>query len=178
MGVRFHTRSRGDLSTISYRGCLARILQSAPTPALPRYAGREISTEEGPLAQLPRPAARPTILVVEDDPLIRMTVEVFLDGRGFTPITIDGPAAALALDARVLESVDAIVTDMVMPEMSGSELVRALQARRPDLRAIYMSAYPEDVLVAEGRLEAGQPTLLKPFSEDELVALVERVLGS
>ncbi len=126
----------------------------------------------------PAQGRRPMVLVVEDDPLIRMTVEVFLEEGGFVPVVTDGPESALALGEAALAAIDAVVTDMVMPGMSGGELAVALREKRPGLPVVYMSAYPAEVLVAEGRLEAGQPTLLKPFSEVELVAKVREVLAA
>ncbi|PIE16090.1 MAG: hypothetical protein CSA66_07775 [Proteobacteria bacterium] len=116
------------------------------------------------------------ILVVEDDALIRMTVEAFLEGAGFDPIIVVGPHEALALDDDTLSSVDLVVTDMVMPGMSGAALAKALQARRPNLPCLYMSAYPAEVLVADGRLAPGQPALCKPLSEAALVATVQALI--
>ncbi|TNF38144.1 MAG: PAS domain S-box protein [Deltaproteobacteria bacterium] len=130
---------------------------------------------EPPVAT-PEPARREMVLVVEDDSLVRMTVRFYLEDAGYEVIDASEPSEALALPDAQLEQVAVVLTDMVMPGMSGREMMRQLERRRPSLRAIYMSAYPGDMLVHEGRLEAGLPTLQKPFTEESLAQALRQTL--
>jgi CheY-like chemotaxis protein len=72
--------------------------------------------------------------------------------------------------------VDLLLTDMVMPGMNGAELAAAIRARRPDLRVLFMSAYSDEALIEQGRIQAGVPILEKPFEPDELARRVREVL--
>lgn len=123
------------------------------------------------------PGSRATVLVVEDDSLVRMTVRFYLEDAGFEVIEAGEPGEALALSDAQLARVALVLTDMVMPGMSGRDMMRRFEQRRPALRAVYMSAYPEEMLVHEGRLEAGLPTLQKPFSEEVLKRRLDEVLA-
>jgi len=124
----------------------------------------------------PAEPERAVVLVVEDDSLVRMTVRFYLEDAGYEVIDAGEPSEALALPDAQLDRVSIVLTDMVMPGMSGRDMMRKLEQRRPSLAAIYMSAYPGDMLVHEGRLEAGLPTLQKPFTEESLARSISEVL--
>lgn len=136
------------------------------------------------LAAEPEAAAAPTgpragaetILVVEDNPSIRRLVRTVLGRHGFTVLDAGEPAEALALAARHAAPIALVVTDVVMPGMSGSELVRQLQAAQPDLLVLYMSGYTDDAVVNHGVLEADVAFLQKPFTPAGLLDKVHAVL--
>lgn len=119
-----------------------------------------------------------TILVVEDERLVRASIRHLLESLGYRVLEAAGPEEALGLCEKEGEGIDLLLTDIVMPGLSGGELARRLQARFPGLRALFMSAFSGRRLVEEGRLEAGQPTLEKPFTQEELAAKVREVLSS
>lgn len=130
-------------------------------------------------AAAPAPSAAAmgaTVLLVEDDRLVRASLVRFLKSRGHTVLVAADPAEALrAAEARA--SIDVLVTDMVLPAMTGNELAGRLRGARPDLKVVFMSAHPADMLIAQGRLAEGDPYLEKPFEMDALAALLNRLLG-
>ena len=133
------------------------------------------------VAQGPTPAPRratspATIVVVEDSEGVRELVRRFLELRGHRVFTCAGPREAIAL-LQQLESVDLLVTDVVMPEMSGRELADQLQQSRPSLRVLFMSGYAANAIVEHGVLEAGLDFIAKPFAVDAFGMKVDEVLS-
>jgi CheY-like chemotaxis protein len=114
--------------------------------------------------------------VVEDDDDLRDVVERILTNNGYQVISAaSGPKAIDAAkehDGRI----DLLLTDVVMPQMQGSEVARVIGADRPGLRVLFMSGYTEPALGASGSLEPGAILLEKPFTEPTVLALVRRVL--
>jgi PAS domain S-box-containing protein len=117
-----------------------------------------------------------TILVTEDNESVRRLVGTVLKGHGYTVLEAAEPAEALALAERHGGPVALLVTDVVMPGMSGRELARQLEAARPDLRVLYTSGYTDDAVVSHGVLEAGVAFLQKPFTPADLLRKVRAAL--
>ncbi len=115
-----------------------------------------------------------TVLLVEDDRLVRAGVRHLLQSRGHRVLDAEGADAALALCQSGVE-VDLLLTDIVMPDRSGPELAREFRQRFPKAKVLFMSAFSGELLVEQGRLVAGEPTIEKPFSEEQL-ALAIRAL--
>jgi PAS domain S-box-containing protein len=126
--------------------------------------------------RLPSRTGTETVLVVEDDGAVRGFVDRVLTARGYHVVTAATPDEALQM--AVDGEVGLLLTDVVMPGMSGVELARRLQERNPDLRVLFASGYTEDTIVHHGVLEAGVSYLPKPFSPDTLAARVREVLDS
>lgn len=118
-----------------------------------------------------------TVLLTEDDPLVRLTVRHYLEVLGHRVLEAVDVKDAIAIADAEADAVDVLVTDMVMPSMSGRELARYLLARLPELRVVYISAHPLATLEAQGRLEPGMPVLQKPFGPNELQAALEAALA-
>jgi two-component system, cell cycle sensor histidine kinase and response regulator CckA len=116
-----------------------------------------------------------TILVVEDEDQVRAVVARILTRLGYDVLVAARPSEALRL-AAVEDGIDMVLTDVVMPEMSGRELAERLRARRPDLRVLFMSGYTDDAVVRHGVLEAHVSFLQKPFTPDALARHVRLVL--
>ena len=118
------------------------------------------------------------ILVAEDDAAVRQTTQRMLQGAGYDVVTaVDGQAALDAIDASPTPF-DLLLTDVVMPRLSGSELVSRVTQSHPELAVLFMSGYADDVAVQEN-LAAHSITLLqKPFTAAALLAEVQRALGS
>jgi nitrogen-specific signal transduction histidine kinase len=115
------------------------------------------------------------ILLVEDEPvLLRMTTEM-LRRQGFDVISAPDPVAAL--DLSVVERFDVVVTDVVMPKMSGAELADRVAERFPKTKFVFISGYTHEV-IDEGRLGPTARFLAKPFSSAELVDAVRGVLDA
>jgi CheY-like chemotaxis protein len=121
-------------------------------------------------------AARHTVLVVEDAEGLRELTRRLLERQGHTALV-----AANADEARELfdqhESIDLLLTDVVMPGASGPELVKELVGRRTTLKVIYMSGYTDDAIVHHGVLDPGIVFLQKPFSSESLALKIREALG-
>ncbi len=119
-----------------------------------------------------------TILVVEDEDAVRAVVCRTLAREGYS--ILDAPNAEDALEkaAAFDGEIDLLVTDVVMPGMTGSELSQVLEARRPGLRVLYMSGHTEDEIVRRGIDRENVEFLQKPFSPRDLAAHVARLLAS
>jgi len=117
-----------------------------------------------------------TILLVEDEPAVRAVARQVLTRQGYTVLEApDGQAALTMVDA-TRPSIDLVLTDLVMPGMSGRILADNLVRRFPALRVLYMSGYTDDAIVRHGMLETGLAYLQKPFRPDALVQKVWEVL--
>lgn len=117
-----------------------------------------------------------TVLVVEDEVMVRQTVRHYLARWGYRVLEAGDGAQALEL-IRTRSDIDLVLTDMVLPGLSGTQLVIAAHELRPELRVLFMSAHPKVKLVRERALEPDAPALQKPFTEDTLLVKVREVLG-
>jgi PAS domain S-box-containing protein len=125
------------------------------------------------------PAAQPTetVLLVEDDELVRRSAQRILAGGGYRVIVATTPEEALAIARAGDQPFDLLFTDVVMPGMSGSELWEAVRQVR-DVRVLFMSGYTDDSIVRHGILEGKVPFLTKPFTKQSLLDKVRDVLGA
>jgi two-component system, cell cycle sensor histidine kinase and response regulator CckA len=119
-------------------------------------------------------AAAKNVLVVEDRAVVRELIGDVLGAAGFATVTASGGSEALTL--ATAEHFDLLLTDVVMPKMSGPELARALRARSTGLPVIYMSGYTDDVLDASALAEPATGFLRKPFANADLVAAVRKLM--
>ncbi len=117
------------------------------------------------------------VMVVEDERLIRITLRHTLQEHGYDVLCAADSNDALSQIDTSPREIDLLLTDMVLPGMSGAELARTLGARQPKLQVVFMSAYPRDLLVAQGRIDATAQTLEKPFDEDRLLETVDSALA-
>jgi two-component system, cell cycle sensor histidine kinase and response regulator CckA len=118
-----------------------------------------------------------TILVVEDNPDVRRLVSTVLRETGYRILEAEDPEQGLKVIGQGLEHVDLLVSDIVMPGMSGPELHLRLRALRPDLRVLFMSGYARSA-VDRLPLAPGAPLLEKPFAPDQLTMEVRRILDA
>ena len=144
---------------------------------LPRFlAGSDVAEdEESALAALPSRRDE-TIMVVEDDDDVRAyTVEVLRE-LGYRVLEAHDGMTALRLLDRRDTAIDLLFTDVVMPGMSGSELVERARAIKPDLRVLYASGYTRNAIMQGGRLEPGVELIAKPFTYESLARKIRDVL--
>lgn len=145
--------------------CLPQVREAVEAPDTAVYRIPEVSQGE-------------TVLVVEDEDGVRNLLRQVLERRGFQVLAASsGPEALEIYRARAGE-IDLVLTDMVMPRMSGRELAGRLLQIRPDARVIFMSGYTDDVLVRTGALSPGMSFLQKPLRPEILVAKVREALDS
>ncbi|MFN0165743.1 MAG: PAS domain S-box protein [Bryobacteraceae bacterium] len=118
------------------------------------------------------------ILLVENDPNLRELVGQLLSTLGYQVIAVRDAmeAEAVCSDASIL--IHLLVTDLVLPDVGGRDLVERLMALRPGLRTLYMSGYPDEAVIHNGLIERGAPFLQKPFSQEALGAKVREVLDA
>jgi signal transduction histidine kinase/ActR/RegA family two-component response regulator len=144
---------------------------------LPRVEGT-VEASEVPKA-LPRSRrGDETILVVEDDDAVRRMTREFLKIKGYTVVEARSAADAIQFMERHNESVDLVLTDVLMPGMKGRELVERLEKLRSGMKVLYMSAYTEDAAINIGVLNPGTEFIEKPFGPEELADKVREVLGA
>jgi len=126
--------------------------------------------------ETPVAGGRETVLIAEDDPAVRKIVGEVLTQKGYRVLRApDGPAA-LEISRAEPGKIHLLVTDLVMPGMTGRELAEALVAERPGLPVLYMSGYTDDAVVRHGVLQEGMPYLQKPFAPRALASRVREVL--
>ncbi len=111
-----------------------------------------------------------SIMVVEDERAVREFVSTALTRAGYRVLTAHDGHDALTRAAAHAGGIDLLLTDVVMPGLSGPELARRFRMARPGARVLFMSGYAADVIAAEGALPGAADLLVKPFTPDELVA--------
>ncbi len=115
-----------------------------------------------------------TVLVVDDEPLVRMVAERFLRRAGYTVVAADGGQAALEILHREGSEIDLLLLDLTMPGMRGAQVVAAVRAFLPDLPVVITSGYSEQSVTGSTWAHAVQGFLAKPFDRKSLLAAVRR----
>ncbi len=142
-----------------------------------------VSTGEVPELEVPAPAVEvlggtETILVVEDEALVRDVTRAMLARRGYTVLVASDGEHALRVAAEYFGPIDILLTDVIMPRANGRRVAEQLRVVRPNIRVLYMSGYTEDAIVHHGVLDAGIVLLEKPFTERDLARTVREVLDA
>jgi len=121
--------------------------------------------------------ARETILLVEDEAMVLKMTAMMLGRVGFTVLQAPGPHEALQIAAEQLPQLDLVITDVVMPEMNGLDLMKKITAMRPDIQCLFMSGYPADVIAHHGVLVKGVYFIQKPFTRDTLIDKIREIFA-
>ena len=158
---------------------------AAPCPAPLATLSLSSGTREIPgVRDEPRKPAVPagrepeTILLVEDDPVVFRPTLRSLRQSGYNVLGSCSGEEALEICRRCADKIDLVITDMVMPRISGRELVRRLSALRPGLKTLFISGYTDEAVLQSGALAPGTPFLQKPFTPAVLARKVREVLDS
>jgi CheY-like chemotaxis protein len=133
---------------------------------------------ERPPVAAPEPTPTATVLLAEDEAGIRALVRKILQKQGYTVIEAASGEEALKAAETRRQPIDLLLTDVVMPGISGSELAEQMTAARPALKTLFMSGYTGDDLATLGPLPEGAAFLQKPFSLTALLDKVRSVLNS
>jgi len=144
---------------------------------LPRHHGQvDAADASAELTEAPGAEQGETVLVVDDEPTVRMLVTEVLEDLGYTAIEAADSAAGL----RVLRSavrIDLLVTDLGLPGgMNGRQMADAGRAVRPGLRVLFITGYAENAVVGNGHLEPGMQVLTKPFAMDALASRIRELI--
>ena len=129
-----------------------------------------------PEAVRPKPR-KATVLLVEDDEIMRSLTRQALREHGYTVLEADDGKTALALTQSHQDSIDLLLTDVVMRHMSGPELVERLKTSYPSLKVVFMSGYTGELIAEREVLKRGITLLEKPFSRTDLLNTIHAVLG-
>ncbi|SPE39245.1 Multi-sensor hybrid histidine kinase (fragment) [Candidatus Sulfopaludibacter sp. SbA3] len=142
---------------------------------LPRVDA-SISVTEGPQPPADKLGGTETVLVVEDQDEVRNLTSEVLESYGYRVLTAENGAAALDICGRFEGAIHLVITDVVMPGISGRELAQRLRVIRPDTRLLFMSGYTDNVAVYRAEVDAGAAFLQKPFSPVGLAGKVREAL--
>jgi PAS domain S-box-containing protein len=144
---------------------------------LPRYRGAD-NEEEDAQAQVieaPRAEAGETVLVVEDEPVIRDLIIEVLGDLGYQALEAgDGPSGLKILQSK--RRIDLLITDVGLPGLNGRQLADQARERRPDLKVLFITGYAENATLANGFLEPGMAMMTKPFAVDALARKIGQLL--
>src|SRR5881396_2639989 len=173
----FTTKPRGKGSGLGLATVYGIVRQSGGHIAVDSAPGRGATFRiylprvEAPLDPTDRPtpvtapaAGSETILLVEDEHLVRLLARKVLERAGYRVLVAAGGAEALELAERYAGPIHLLLTDVVMPGMNGRALMRRLAPLRPDLRVLYMSGYADEAVAQHGVLDPGTAFLQKPFT--------------
>ena len=147
---------------------------AAFTLHFPRYWGAEPAL--GAAEQRTPDVGTETLLLVEDESAVRASVRRLLEWHGYTVLEARNGADALRVFEAYEQDIDLVLTDVVMPEMGGYELVERLRARRPELRVVFMSGYAERAFTSDGSIPGRTGYLEKPFTVETLTRRLREVL--
>jgi PAS domain S-box-containing protein len=117
------------------------------------------------------------VLVVEDEVTILELLQTMLDQLGYAVMTASSPQAALDLAKACDGRIHLLITDVIMPEMNGRELAGRIRELYPEVRLLFMSGYPADVIAEQGVLDRGVQFIQKPFSMQDIAAKVREALS-
>ncbi len=172
----------------SFRVYLPRVKRAVEPPVSIATPSRDAETAVDPLhdeapspklgEEAPGGPRKETVLLVEDAKRVRDVVREILEMSGYEVLEARDGADALRISGRHRGPIHLMVTDVVMPQMSGRELAQRLAALRSDMRVLYMSGYTDDAIVRHGVLDAGIAFIAKPFTPDALAAKVREVLDT
>jgi two-component system, cell cycle sensor histidine kinase and response regulator CckA len=137
----------------------------------------------GDVARKPKSAAagsvaggNETVLIVEDEPDLRELARIFLEGYGYKVLVASTAEQAIQLAGTFDATIDLLLTDVIMPGMSGRQLAEKILEKRPQTRIVYMTGYTDDMVVQHKVLEPGVRLLQKPFTKSDLALTVRTTL--
>jgi PAS domain S-box-containing protein len=143
---------------------------------LPRVeAAAEPATAAPPAPSLPRGAG--TLLIVEDEDGVRELLQELLESAGYHVLAAERPSVALQVAESHAGHIDLLISDVILPEMTGPDLARELAARRPAMKVLFLSGYTPGIIADKGYAAVEEQFLQKPFTADALEAKVREILA-
>ncbi len=157
------------LESTAGEGTRARIYLPATEEALP--VATPLESTNGGSTRL----GRGTVLIVEDEELVRSVLVEALEGHGYETFAAGTGAEALEVADHHVGPIDLVLSDVVLPGITGPEVARALAGTRPEARILFMSGYTDAIILDQG-VKGSAPLLVKPFSMQQLCERVEDIL--
>jgi CheY-like chemotaxis protein len=145
---------------------------------LPRHLGEAGEVDDiAEMTNAPRSADHETILVVDDEPLVRMVAVEILEELGYRVLEAgDGPTALKIINSG--QPIDLLVTDVGLPGgMNGRQLADAVRSDRPEMKVLFVTGYAENAVLNHGHLEHGMHVMTKPFLSDAFARRVKDLLS-
>jgi CheY-like chemotaxis protein len=146
---------------------------------LPRYVGNRAEDQDSTHSGSDVPAgAGETVLVIDDEPVLRMLVVDVLEELGYAALEAsDGPEGLKVLQSKA--RVDLLITDVGLPGgLNGRQVADAARALRPDMKVLFITGYAENAVLSNGHLDRGMHMVTKPFAMDELARRIRAILMS
>ena len=159
-----------DVESESERGTSFKIY-------LPALTDAKVNTENAATARVSGHRGRETVLVVEDQTDVRQFAVVALKAYGYRVIGAANAGEALMICEQEGPQIDLVLTDVVMPDMNGWELMNRLSERRPGIKSLFMSGYADTVIASQRVLDESTHFIEKPFSPQDLAGKIREVLG-
>jgi len=118
-----------------------------------------------------------TVLVADDEQIILTMVSRMLERMGYVVLTANTPNEAIRLFRESKNTIDLVITDVIMPEMNGRDLAEHFLALKPGIKCLYMSGYTADIITNQEALDESVYFIHKPFTKNELETKVQEALG-
>lgn len=147
------------------------------TIRLPIYRARLKAEQGTPSVQLSHKGYQ-TILLVEDEPSILNLCKIMLERNGYNVLQADTSTKAISIAETYNGTIDLLLTDIIMPELNGSELSKKLLDIRPDLKTLFMSGFTADIISHNARLDKGVNFIQKPFNVKSLTEAIYSIFNS
>ncbi|MDY6906152.1 MAG: ATP-binding protein [Thermodesulfobacteriota bacterium] len=144
---------------------------------IPRHTGKHKETP-APKRHRHDIKGTETILLVEDEESLMVLGRKMLEALGYKVLTADRPSEAIQLAETYGDTIDLLITDVIMPDMNGHQLGKQLLSFYPDIKLLYISGYTADVITHQGVLEKGVCFLQKPFSRHDLSVKIRQALNN
>ena len=144
---------------------------------LPRFSGKVDQDEQIPdLREIYNAHTNETVLVVEDEFVVRELIVEVLKELGYSTLEADeGPAALKILDSK--QRIDLVISDIGLPGLNGRQIIDAARETRPSLKVLFMTGYAENAAITAGFLEPGMAMITKPFAMEALATRIREMLG-
>jgi CheY-like chemotaxis protein len=144
---------------------------------LPAAEG-DVHLQQDREADLKVAGGRETILIAEDEPDLRELTRIFLESYGYRVLEASSADKAIQTAEIFAEPIHLLLTDVIMPGMSGRQLAEKILSKRPETKIVYMTGYTDDMVMQHKVLEPGVQLLQKPFTKVELATKVRATLDS
>jgi len=142
---------------------------------LPRYRGKTVTIQEESIREIPIGHGE-VVMLVEDDLGILKLGRRLLDSLGYTVFTANAPIKAMDLAMEHVGEIHLLVTDVIMPEMNGSDLAEQVRSLYPDIKVLFMSGYTSDTIARHGVLNENVNFIQKPFSKEDFAIAIRKAL--